>query len=66
MITDFRVMSDQRELFGRVASVPTAWLTLKGIARGETRADRRITAGVNTAIRRPGHPVPGVDRFLHF
>ena len=51
VISDFRVMSDQRELFGLVASVPTAWRTLKEIARGGTRADRRITAAVNTARR---------------
>ena len=51
VISDFRVMCDQRELFGLVASVPTAWRTLKEIARGGTRADRRITAAVNTARR---------------
>ena len=51
VISDFRVMSDQRELFGRVASVPTAWRTLKEIALGGTRADRRITQAVNTARR---------------
>jgi len=42
VISDFRVMSDQRELFGLVASVPTAWRTLAEIARqGRTR--RRTT-----------------------
>ena len=51
VISDFRVMSDQRELFGLVASVPTAWRTLKEIAGGGTRADKRITAAVNTARR---------------
>ena len=51
VISDFRVMSDQRELFGLVASVPTAWRTLREIARGGARADRRITAAVNTARR---------------
>ena len=51
MISDFRVMADQRELFGLVASVPTAWRTLKEIARGGTRADKRITPAVNTARR---------------
>ena len=49
VISDFRVMSDQRELFGRVASVPTAWRTLAEIACGGARADRRITQAVNTA-----------------
>ena len=51
VISDFRVMADQRELFGLVASVPTAWRTLKEIARGGARADRRMTAAVNTARR---------------
>ena len=51
VISDFRVMSDQRELFGLVASVPTAWRTLAEIARGGARADKRITAAVNTARR---------------
>jgi len=37
VISDFRVMGDQRELFGLVASVPTAWRTLKEIAGGGTR-----------------------------
>ena len=44
-------MSDQSELFGLVASVPTAWRTLAEIARGGSRADRRITAAVSTARR---------------
>jgi hypothetical protein len=51
VISDFRVMSDQRELFGLVASVPTAWRTLKEIARGGSRAERRIIAAVNVARR---------------
>jgi hypothetical protein len=51
VISDFRVMSDQRELFGLVASVPTAWRALAEIARAGTRADRRITAAVNMARR---------------
>ena len=51
MISDFRVMSDQGELFGLVASVPTAWRTLDEIARAGTRADRRVTAAVNAARR---------------
>ena len=32
VISDFRVMGDQAELFGLVASVPTPWRTLKEIA----------------------------------
>jgi len=51
VISDFRVMADQRELFGRVASVPTAWRTLAEIARAGARADKRITAAVNMARR---------------
>ena len=51
VISDFRVMGDQRELFGLVASVPTVWRTLAEIAGGGTRADKRITAAVNTARR---------------
>ena len=51
VISDFRVMSDQRELFGLVASVPTAWRTLAEIARGGARTDTRITAAVNMARR---------------
>ena len=44
-------MSDQSELFGLVASVPTAWPTLAEIARAGSRADRRITTAVNVARR---------------
>ena len=51
VISDFRVMSDQAELFGLVASVPTAWRTLKEIASWGKRADSRITAAVNAARR---------------
>jgi hypothetical protein len=51
VISDFRVMGDQRELFGVVASVPTAWRTLKEIAVAGPGADRRIIAAVNTARR---------------
>jgi hypothetical protein len=51
VISDFRVMSDQRELFGLVASVPTAWRTLKEIALSRGRADRRIGAAVSVARR---------------
>jgi hypothetical protein len=51
VISDFRVMGDQRELFGPVASVPTAWRTLKEIAVAGPGAGRRITAAVTTARR---------------
>jgi hypothetical protein len=50
VISDFRVMSDQSELFGLV-SVPAAWPTLAEIARAGARADRRVTAAVNAARR---------------
>jgi hypothetical protein len=49
VISDFRVMSDQGELFGLVASVPAAWRTLKEIARAGARVDKRLTAAVNAA-----------------
>jgi hypothetical protein len=50
-LSDFRVMGDQRELFGPVASVPTAWRALSETARGGDRRRRRITAAVNKARR---------------
>jgi hypothetical protein len=51
VISDFRVMGDQQDLFGLVASVPTAWRTLDEIGRGGERALGKITAAVNTARR---------------
>jgi hypothetical protein len=50
-ISDFRVMRDQRELLGPVASVPTAWRTLEEIASGGASTARRVTAAVNAARR---------------
>ena len=44
VISDFRVMDDQDDLFGPVASVPTAWRTLAEIAGGEERRLAKITA----------------------
>ena len=52
VISDFRVMTDQAELFGLVASVPTVWRTLDEIAAGDGRAQARITRAVNAARRR--------------
>jgi hypothetical protein len=52
VISDFRVIGDQEDLFGLVASVPTAWRTLAEIAGGGERALGRITAAVNAARRR--------------
>ena len=51
VISDFRVMGDQRELFGQVASVPTAWRALKEIAGGGDCRRRKVTAAVNKARR---------------
>jgi len=51
VISDFRVMGDQRELFGPVASVPTAWRALKEIAGGGDRRRRKVTAAVARARR---------------
>ena len=51
MISDFRVMGDQRELFGPVASVPTAWRALKETAAGGDRRRRKVTAAVSKARR---------------
>jgi hypothetical protein len=52
VISDFRVMGDQEDLFGLVASVPTVWRTLDEIARGGQQALGGITAAVNAARRR--------------
>ena len=54
VISDFRVMADQGELFGLVASVPTAWRTLKEIAAAGPRAEKRIIAAVNIACAASG------------
>jgi DDE family transposase len=51
VISDFRVMADQRELFGPVASVPTCWRALNEIAAAGGRPRARITAAVNAARR---------------
>ena len=50
-ISDFRVLADQAEAFGQVASVPTAYRTLEEIARGGARTERKLTAAVNAARR---------------
>jgi hypothetical protein len=49
VISDFRVMADQRELFGQVASVPTCWRALR--ETGDGRRLARVTAAVNAARR---------------
>src|SRR5258707_969837 len=65
-ISDFRVIGDQGELFGAVASVPTAWRALAEIAAGGEAALERIRAAGDSArptawadvTARPGGP-PG-------
>ena len=52
VISDFRVMGDQQELFGLVASVPTCWRALNEIAAGGSRSLSRVTAAVNASRRR--------------
>ena len=52
VIIDFRVMGDQDELFGLVASVPTCWRALSEIAAGGSRTLARVTLAANTARRR--------------
>lgn len=59
VISDFRVMRDQGELLGPVASVPTAWRTLQEIASGGVRTQRRVTAAVNAARRSAWAQVEG-------
>jgi hypothetical protein len=51
VISDFRVMGDQRELLGPVASVPTVWRALKEAAAGGDRRRGKVTAAVNKARR---------------
>src|SRR5206468_5071236 len=49
VISDFRVLADQQESFGQVASVPTCWRMLNETAAGGSRALTRVTAAVNAA-----------------
>jgi len=51
VISDLRVMGDQAELLGPVASVPTAWRALKEAAAGGERGRRKVAAAVNKARR---------------
>ena len=51
-ISDFRVIGDQGELFGLVASVPTVWRALSEIAAGGTKTAGRVTAAVSAARRK--------------
>jgi hypothetical protein len=45
------LISDQQELSGPVASVPTCWRALNEIAAGGQRAASRVSAAVNAARR---------------
>ena len=51
VISDLRVLGDQEELFGPVASVPTAWRALGEIAAGGERTRRALAGAVNKARR---------------
>jgi hypothetical protein len=51
VISDFRVMGDQGEAFGQVASVPAAWRALREAAPGGDRTRQKVTAAVNKARR---------------
>jgi Transposase DDE domain group 1 len=59
VISDFRVLADQKELFGLVASVPTVWRTLNETAGGGPRALARITKAVNAARRQAWTAIEG-------
>ena len=50
-ISDFRVLADQVEAFGQVASVPTAYRTLEEIADGGKRTERQLAVAVSAARR---------------
>jgi hypothetical protein len=49
VISDFRVMGDQRQLFG---PVPAAWRALEEASAGGEGSRRKVTAAVNRAQRR--------------
>jgi Transposase DDE domain group 1 len=50
-VSDFRVLADQEEAFGQVASVPTAYRTLEEITRGGARTEQKLIAAINAARR---------------
>ncbi len=50
-ISGFRVLSDQAEVFGQVASVPTAYRTLEEISKGGAKTEKKLIAAVNKARR---------------
>ena len=59
VISDSRVLTDQKELFGLVASVPTTWRTLDEVAAGGPRALARITRAVDGARRQAWAAIEG-------
>jgi hypothetical protein len=58
VISDFRVIPSQRDLFGMVASMPTPWRTLTEIAGAGAQADRRTVRTVSNGRRHQGRPRP--------
>jgi DDE family transposase len=52
VISDFRVISDQEQLFGLAASVPACWRALDEVASGGSRPLARITTAVNASRRK--------------
>jgi hypothetical protein len=60
VISDFRVLRDQRELFGPVASVPTAWRALGEIAAGGERTRCALAAAVGMARRHAWAQAPAL------
>jgi hypothetical protein len=60
VISDLRVLGDQRELFGPVASVPTAWRALGEIAAGGERTRCALAAAVGKARRRAWAQAPAL------
>lgn len=70
VISDFRVIGDRADLFGLVASVPTAWRTLDEIAGGGQRAlaliapFARMARSTNRSTSRQGdHRKPATERY---
>ncbi len=61
-IGDFRVLADQEEAFGQVASVPTAYRTLEEITRGGIRTEKKLTAAVSAARRHAWWSAPEKHR----
>ena len=51
VVSDFRVLADQADAFGQVASVPTAYRTLEEITRGGARTQKKLTAAISAARR---------------